>query len=127
MKLFGKPLELLILDYDGVVVDLFRSYTKILAAVAREMQLPLDAIDRWHRAHKDGTLHGNPRFKKGIKTDLWPHLTDQDTENFYWRFRELEVAIGYPEIPGSIKAIQWFRERGVRVAVCTMNDERAIS
>lgn len=127
MELFGKPLKLLILDFDGVVLDLFASYTKILAAVAEEMGLPRDAIDRWYLRHRDGTLHGNPRFKKGIKTDLWPHLTDSETESFYWRFRELEEKIGYPEIPGSIKTIQWFRERGVKVALCTMNDERAIS
>src|SRR3989338_4539182 len=127
MELFGKSLKLIILDFDGVVLDLFASYTKILAAVAKEIGLPLDAIDRWRESHKNGTLRGNPRFKKGIKTDLWPHLTDQETENFYWRFRELEEKIGYPEIPDSIKTIQWFRERGVRVALCTMNDERAIS
>ncbi len=127
MELFGKPLKLIILDFDGVVLDLFASYPKILKTVAAEMGLSLDAIDRWHARHRDGTLHGNPRFKKGIKTDLWPHITDEDAEKFYWRFRELEEKIGYPEIPSSIKTIQWFRERGVRVALCTMNDERAIS
>src|SRR3989344_940526 len=127
MELFGKSLKLLIVDVDGVVLDLFASYTKVLTMVAEEMGLPLDAIDRWHARHRDGTLHGNPRFKKGIKTDLWPHITDEDAEKFYWRFRELEEKIGYPEIPGSIKTIQWFRERSVRVALCTMNDERAIS
>ena len=102
MELFGKPLKLLILDFDGVVLDLFASYTKVLAAVAEEMGLPREAIDRWYESHKDGTLRGNPRFKKSIKTDLWPHITDEDAEKFYWRFRELEEKIGYPEIPGSI-------------------------
>ena len=121
MELFGKPLKLIILDFDGVVLDLFASYPEILKTVAAEMGLSLDAIDRWHARHRDGTLHGNPRFKKGIKTDLWPHITDEDAEKFYWRFRELEEKIGYPEIPSSIKTIQWFRERGS--TSCALHDE----
>jgi len=48
MELFRKPLKLIILDFDGVVLDLFASYPKILKTVAAEMGLPLDAVDRWH-------------------------------------------------------------------------------
>lgn len=126
MKLFGKPLELVILDYDGVVLDLMARYWDILASVATEKGYPLEPIEQYRLGHYNGTRRGSPRFRVVVQ-ELWPHLSDEAAMAYYWAFRAEEERIGYPPVLGSIGAVRRLKERGLSVAVCSMNDERAMT
>ncbi len=125
MKLFGKLLELVILDYDGVVLDLMASYWTILKSVAKAMDLPLEPVRQYREGHYNGTRRGSPKFSAVVR-ECWPHLSEAEAMAYYWRFRNEEKHVGYPPVPGSVDAVGWFRERGVAMALCTMNDERAM-
>ncbi|MBI4132097.1 MAG: HAD family hydrolase [Candidatus Sungbacteria bacterium] len=126
MKLFGNEVRLGILDFDGVVVDLMANYGTILRQAARLRGLPLEPIEAYLAGHCDGSNRGHPRFSIIVRS-LWPWLSENDARAYYWAFRGEEERIGYPPIPGSIEAIGWLRENGIMVALCTMNDERAIA
>ena len=126
MKLFGKPVGLVILDFDGVVLDLMAKYWTILAATAETMHLPLEPIQQYREGHYNGTRKGSSRFSVVVR-ECWPHLSEEEAIAYYWRFRAEEERIGYSVVPGSVAAIGQLREYGVPVTVCTMNDERAMA
>lgn len=127
MRLFGRRVPLVILDFDGVILDLFATFPQILETAASKLGLPTEPVRDYIQGHRNGTREGNQRFKAGIRTDLWPWLSDREVEQFYWTFRSIEKDIGYPLVPGSIEAIRMFRQAGAKVAICTMNDERAMA
>lgn len=125
MKLFGKLLELVILDFDGVVLDLMARYWEILEIVAQAHRLNPDSIQQYREGHYNGTRRGSPRIR-GTVQELWPHLGDEAATACYLAFRAEEERTGYPPVPGSIETIRWLKERGVSVALCSMNDQRAM-
>lgn len=128
MKLFGKLVDVMILDVDGVVLDLMARYWQILNATAREFGLPLAPALQYREGHYNGTHRGNPRLRALFK-GLWPKelASDEKLNCFHLQFRAKEEVVGYPLVLGARKSIEAFRRAGVKVALCTMSDEQSIA
>lgn len=126
MEIFGKKVRLCILDFDGVVLDLMARYGTILVQTAQVRGLPLDPIVTYLAGHRNGTDRGSPRFSVLVRS-MWPKLSEAEAMAYYWAFREKEERIGYPPIPGSIEILHWLRENDMAIALCTMNDDRAMA
>lgn len=127
MKLFGKPLGLVILDFDGVVLDLMASYWMLLRTTAEKLGLSTEPVEVYERKYRSGLARdSNPRFTTLVR-ELWPELVEEEALRYYWAFRTEEERVGYPPIPGSIETVLWLLRRQARVAICTMNDRRAIA
>lgn len=121
MKLFGKPLELLILDVDGTLLDLWACFRQNLVTAARRLSLPIKPIDEYLTNVRLGTVHGEAALSDGIRK-FWPWLNAEQAAIFEKNFRDAELENPYPVVSGILETIQWFRERGVPLALCTTND-----
>lgn len=120
MQLFGKPLELVILDVDGVLLNLLLCFQKNLEEAAAVSALPLDPIRQYFTGVAEGSRHHHPGLTEAVR-DWWPHLSMTEADAFMRCFRETERLNPYPAIEGSIETIRWFSERGVPLALCTTN------
>ncbi|TSC73956.1 MAG: phosphoglycolate phosphatase [Parcubacteria group bacterium Gr01-1014_44] len=121
MRLFGRPLELLILDVDGVILQVESFVAQNMKAVARKLGLPLDRIDEHFLNIKFGREPAQGSLRAGIKY-LWPFLSEEDINKFFFLSREERWGNPWPAIPGSIETINWFRRQNVTLAICTAND-----
>ena len=125
MRIFGRPLRLLILDWDGVVLDLMACYWLMLERVAETMGLPQEPILAQEAGHYKGTRFGTATFGALLR-ETWPHLGSSDVQTFAEKFWRMEEEIGYPTVDGSVRAIRKFQRRGMPIAVCTMNSRAAM-
>lgn len=120
MQLFGKPLELAILDVDGVIVDVTECLRDSMTIAAERLALPVTPI----HDHFDASWDGDPwwgGFQDRIHM-IWPHLDADGVLAYAWRFQEVRREKPWPAIEGSIETIHWLRSRGLPVALCTTND-----
>lgn len=120
LKIFGKELKLLILDVDGVLVDLMVSFEKVTTEAALEMGLSVKPFEKYLKDLKNGTNKGYSSFSKSVKM-LWPHLNDGEIQKFKKIFHKKEKQNLYPAIPGSISIIYRFH-RSIPIAICTTNE-----
>jgi len=125
MQLFGQPLGLVILDVDGVIVDLMAGFQRNLEAAAQRLGLPLEPIRRYLAAAGAGVRHGHASLGQGIR-DLWPELTQADATRFVSWFREEEGRHPYPPVEGSLEVILWLRRHQIPLALCTTNERAAL-
>ena len=122
MKIFGRPLELVILDVDGVILELVEPVKRCLESLARDNALPIEPIHRYFDEVAAGVRHGYTNFlDEGIQA-LWPSLKPEDVVRFAWRFQELKCLDPWPAIKGSTETLAWLRGTGVTLALCTSND-----
>ena len=120
MLLFGKPLELLILDVDGVIVDVINHIRPAMIATAKRIGLSLEPLSEFWRSETNRS-----RFCSGLQNQIracWPHLDNQAVLDYCWRFQEERRRNPWRAISGSIEAINWFRENNILLALCTTND-----
>lgn len=122
MKLFGRPLELVILDVDGVIVEHHPHILNNMAAVARSMDWPEEPIRVFFERFLEGTERGKTPFFDFIRY-IWGELADAPgkSEEFIRRLHAHEDAHPYPAMAGSLETVTWLRERGITVALSTNN------
>lgn len=125
MKLFGQPLELLILDVDGTILDLLAYFWQHLEKAAVESGYELEPVKKYQENVRDGTSGHKASFMEMLHA-FYPSRTSEENKMFFDKFRELEKANPYPPIEGSIETILWFRERGLPLALCTTNEKLAL-
>lgn len=121
MRLFGRPLRLVISDVDGVILDLVASFKKNLTAAAQQLGLPPEPIEQYLADVAAGSKRGYASLSEGIR-EFWPHLSKLASDEYVVCFRKIEYESPYPPIAGSVETIRWFCDRGVPVALCTTND-----
>lgn len=122
LYLFGKPLELVIFDNDGVILDLAARFEDQCYFAAKAAQLSLKTLDEWFVQIRSGERELLASLQAGIK-DIWPEMTEQQMEVYIQAAREWEQPPEnfYPPIKGGVEAIQWLKERGIKTAICTTN------
>jgi phosphoglycolate phosphatase-like HAD superfamily hydrolase len=126
MQLFGHPLQLVILDVDGVILDLMASFERHLEAAATQLQLPTAPIRAYLAAVRRGTRQSFASLPEAIQT-WWPMLSQRDRRQFIECFRTIEREHPYPPVDGSLETIQWFRRQQLPVALCTSNDRQTLT
>jgi phosphoglycolate phosphatase-like HAD superfamily hydrolase len=122
LQLFDNDLELLILDVDGVILELVASIVQCLEAVAKEANLPVRPIKEYFQDVAEGHRHGFSNLLSDGISSFWPWLTTDQTARLAWRFQGLKRLNPWPAIPGSVETVNWFRRQGVPIALCTTND-----
>jgi phosphoglycolate phosphatase-like HAD superfamily hydrolase len=126
MQLFGHPLKLVILDVDGVILDLMAGFERHLQAAAKQLHLPTEPIRDYLTAVHRGVRHSYASLPEAIQA-WWPALGPRDRQQFVAGFRTLEREHPYPAVEGSLEAIHWFRRQQIPVALCTTNDRSTLS
>jgi phosphoglycolate phosphatase-like HAD superfamily hydrolase len=126
MPLFGHPLKLVILDVDGVILDLMAGFERHLEAAAAQLQLPTAPIRDYFAAVHSGARQSYTHLPEAIQT-WWPMLTQQDARQFIECFRAIEHEHPYPPVEGSLETIHWFRRQQIPVALCTTNERSTLA
>jgi phosphoglycolate phosphatase-like HAD superfamily hydrolase len=126
MQLFGQPLQLVILDVDGVILDLMACFAGHLEAAARQFRLPTEPIQDYFAAVHSGARQSYTQLLEAIQT-WWPALGSRDRQQFVACFRTIERESPYPPVQGSIETIHWFRRQQIPVALCTTNDRQTLT
>ena len=126
MQLFGHPLKLVILDVDGVILDLMAGFERHLQAAAQQLHLPATPIRDYLTAVHRGARHSFASLPEAVQA-WWPALSPRDTRQFIECFRTLEREIPYPLVEGSLETIHWFRRQQIPVALCTTNDFQTLT
>lgn len=125
MRLYGKPLELLILDVDGVILKIVSFLKRDLTAVAVKLGLPVEPIKDHIMLVESGKTRGKPSLREGVK-ELWPNLNHEQAVQFAEEFRKQRRSHPWPVIEGSRETIEWFMEQNVPMAICTTNDRETL-
>ncbi len=126
MQLFGHPLKLVILDVDGVILDLMAGFERHLQAAAAQLHLPTAPIRDYLTAVHCGARHSFASLPEAIQA-WWPMLSQSDTRQFVAGFRTIEREHPYPPVEESLAAIHWFRRHRIPVALCTTNDRQTLT
>jgi phosphoglycolate phosphatase-like HAD superfamily hydrolase len=126
MQLFGHPLQLVMLDVDGVILDLMAGFERHLEAAARHLHLPTTPIRDYLAAVQRGARHSVASLPEAIQV-WWPALSQRDHCQFVECFRTIECTHPYPPVQGSREAIHWFRRQQIPVALCTTNDRPTLA
>lgn len=125
MKLFGKLFELVILDVDGVILDLDSCFQKNLESAAGRCDLAVGPIRDYLGALHAGEPVEHASLKDGVY-GFWPTIDPSKAAEFITCFREEEYRTPYPPVEGSIEAIQWLRQHHVPLALCTTNERKQL-
>jgi phosphoglycolate phosphatase-like HAD superfamily hydrolase len=126
MQLFGQPLQLVILDVDGVILDLMAGFEQNLQAAARQLHLPIAPIRDYLAAVHRGARLSYAGLSEAIQA-WWPTLSQRDCQQFVARFRTIERTYPYPPVEGSLEAIRRLREQQIPLALCTTNDRQTLA
>jgi phosphoglycolate phosphatase-like HAD superfamily hydrolase len=126
MQLFGHPLKLVILDVDGVILDLMAGFARQLETAAHQLDLPTAPIRDYLMAVHRGARHSFASLPEAIQ-DWWPALSQIGRRQFVASFRAIEREHPYPVVEGSLETIHWFRRRQVPMALCTTNDRPTLA
>ena len=126
MQLFDHPLKLVILDVDGVILDLMAGFAEHLEAAAGQLQLPTEPIRQYFAAVHGGARLSYVSLSEAIQ-DWWPALSQSDRRRCVASLRAIERERPYPPVQGSLETIHWFRRRQIPVALCTTNDQPTLA
>ena len=125
MRIFGSPVELVVLDVDGVVLDILGGLCRNLTETAIHFGLPHDLIAQ---SIHDVAL-GKIRIKGNARDStymLWPHLNEGQITGFVDFFYEVERRSPYGLISGSLEAISFLRDAGMPMALATNNHMKSL-
>lgn len=125
MELFGKPLRLVILDVDGVILDLYACFQQNLERVASSVGLPHAPIRQYLSNVSLDRKRSGLTFHDGLRL-MWPGISDGQVHEYVRCFREAERLNPYPPIHGSLETIQWIRARRLLLALCTTNEREVL-
>jgi phosphoglycolate phosphatase-like HAD superfamily hydrolase len=126
MQLFGHPLQLVILDVDGVILDLMAGFKQHLQAAATLLHLPSEPIRDYLAAVRRGTRLSFASLPEAVQA-WWPALSPRNTRQFIECFRTLERQHPYPPVAGSVETIHWLHRQQIPVALSTTNDRPTLS
>ena len=120
MHIFGFPIELVIFDVDGVIVDILGRLRKNLEKAASHFKLAPEpiAINLKEVAQGKARIKGNARDSA---RDLWPHLTEEEITEFIDYFHGIERRCPYALIDGALDVIIFLRTHGIALALATNN------
>ena len=125
MRILGFPIELVILDVDGVIVDILSGLRRNLEQAAHYLQLPCEPIAKnieevtQAKVRIQGNAYDSAR-------NLWPHLTEEEVIRFIHHFYGIERECPYPLIDGSLDVIMLLRRHGIPVALATNNPIKSL-
>ena len=127
LYLFGKPLELVIFDNDGVILDLQARFEDQCRFAAKATKLSLETLSDWFVCIRRGERELLASLQQGIK-DIWPEMTDEQMELYIQAARDWEQIPEnfYPSVEGGIEIIHWLKQKGVKTAICTTNSYRGL-
>lgn len=120
MHIFGLPVDLVILDVDGVILDILKVLRKNLEETASALGLPLGPV----AMSLEQIAQGKMRIKGNAHDStrmMWPDLDDKGVDGFVDLFHQIERTRTYDPIEGSLETISFLREQGVAVALATNN------
>lgn len=124
MKFFENEKRLVILDVDGVILDV-RQFEFHFVDVAREHHLPVDRFLKYWKNIEEGAEKPWPDLNSAMK-EFWG-IEDQELVNSFVRsLLEKEINDPYPPVWGSVEAIASFRAGGLSVALCTSRPAQAL-
>jgi phosphoglycolate phosphatase-like HAD superfamily hydrolase len=125
MELFGRPLKLVILDVDGVILDLYACFRQNLERAASSLGLPHAPIAQYLSNVSLDRQRSGLTFHDGLRL-MWPSLSDGQLQAYVQCFREVERLNPYPPIHGSLETIQWIRAHRLPLALCTTNEREVL-
>lgn len=125
MKLFGKPLELVVLDVDDVIVESWRPFELHVTNAAEELGLNCEPIARYfveiQQGHREVIA-----YIPGFARNMWPGISDALVEQFIDRTESHSNSYEHPEVRGSVQAIEWLRKKNIPLALCSNAAEPGI-
>jgi len=121
VKLFGQSLELVILDVDGVILDLMYCFEQHFVTIAQAMGYDVDRIRAHFKNYHSGQMMKSGSSLRGTFKEIWPSLNNVELENLMCLFALEEERRPYPEIAGSFSTIDWLTKNNILVALCTNN------
>ena len=125
MRIFGSLVELVILDVDGVILDILGGLHKNLEETAVHFGLSLDVIAQNIADIALGKLRIRGNARDSTHT-LWPHLSEAEVTEFVDFFEEVERRSPYGLIPGSLEIISFLRDAGMPMALATNNHMKSL-
>ena len=120
-----KNIELVILDWDGVVGALGKHFLSNLEAAAFKFNFSLYPIRSLMNDIWAGKKTGALKLRENIKL-FWPAITKKEINDFISELEAIEEARPYPLLDGSKEAICRLKKAGVVVALCTANSTRTL-
>ena len=120
MHIFGLPVELVILDVDGVILDILGGLRRNLEEAALYFGLPIHPIAQ----SIDDIAAGKIRIKGNARDSarmFWPCMDEEEISSFINYFYEVERASPYALIEGSFEVISFLRNQGIALALATNN------
>ncbi|MDP3770390.1 MAG: HAD hydrolase-like protein [bacterium] len=120
MHILGTRTDLIILDVDGVILDILAGLKKNLEITAEHFKLNPAPIAQSLTDIASGKtrIKGNARDSTRM---LWPHVSERQISEFVEHFYEVEREHPYPLIPGSKETLWFFHHRGIPLALATNN------
>jgi hypothetical protein len=100
MQLFSHPLQLVILDVDGVILDLMAGFERHLEAAARQLHLRTTPIRDYLAAVHCGPHHSFASLPGAFQA-WWPALGPSDRRQFVECFRTLARQHPCPPVAGA--------------------------
>ena len=120
MQILGMLVDLVILDVDGVILDVLKVLRQNLEAAASCLGMPLAPI----AASLEQIAQGKMRIKGNAHDStrmLWPELDEEQVNRYVDCFYRIERTRTYDPIEGSLEMISFFRMHRVHVALATNN------
>lgn len=124
-QLFSRPVELVILDVDGVVLDLCATFLRNLEATARLLGLPPDGVRAYWAAVASGASSGHMDLAIGLR-EFYPTQSPSTLAELNARFQAVQRRAVYPVCEGADETIAWLRELSIPVALCTSNNRETL-
>lgn len=125
MRIFGKLLELVVFDVDGVLLDLHLVLQKNLEDTARALGLDAQPIDNFMQQMATGKDPGKQGFLSGLARIL--NLSNDDKIQFAATFARVEHANPIPAFSFTDTTLSWLRTHGILLALCTNNSQEGLS
>lgn len=119
MNILGHPVELIILDVDGVILDILAGLRKNLEQAASYLGFALEPI----AASLEQIAQGRMRIKGNAHDStrmIWPHVSEDEITEFAECFHAVERDSPYAPIEGSLEAIFFFLNH-IPLALATNN------
>ncbi len=125
MRIFGSELKAVVLDVDGVILDLLARFEENWKESARRMFLPSEPIRKYLRTDLMNRYSAVANALDGVGR-VWPQLDHDDRLLAVEFFRRVEEENPYPLMHGSLQTIWWLKDHHIRIGLSTTNDEAAL-
>lgn len=125
MRIFGRKLELIIFDVDGVIIDILAGLKENIMRAARDAGLPTNPVEKNFEDIRAGMVkaRGNARAATAA---IWPGLSPAEIDEFLRFFYAHERINPYPLLEGAEETISRFRSENIPVALATNNPYRML-